>query len=244
MPLLERSSLPEYPQWLQSAQSTGAFLLLDKPRGWTSFEAVAFVRRRLRRRAGHAGTLDPLATGLLIIGIGTATKLLTDFHTLPKTYLTTLKLGAVTDTDDAEAPEQVLCPELRVSTDELQQLLERFRGELQQVPPRYAAVKYHGKRLYELARAGIEVHPVPRTVTIFELELLGVELPYVQLRLVCSAGTYVRALARDIGMALGCGAYVVELRRSAIGEYRVEEALTPEEFAQQTASHAPLHSTG
>ncbi|GBD07559.1 tRNA pseudouridine synthase B [bacterium HR21] len=244
MPILERSSREAYPLWLRSAQSAGAFLLLDKPRGWTSFEAVAFVRRQLRRRAGHAGTLDPLATGLLIVGIGTATKLLTDFQQLPKTYVTTLKLGAITETDDAEAPEQVLCPEVRVTEQELQQVLERFRGEISQTPPRYAAVKYRGKRLYELARAGVQFQPLPRRVTIFELELQGMELPYVQLRIVCSAGTYVRAIARDIGTALGCGAYVVELRRSAIGEYRVEEALTPEEFTQCTASYAPLHPVG
>lgn len=240
MPFLERSSLQSFAQWLHYARTTGAFALLDKPQGWTSFAVVAFLRRLLRlRRIGHAGTLDPLATGLLIVGIGKATAKLASFQQLPKTYRTTLKLGAVTETDDAEAPEQLLCSELTVSKEEFQRLLERFRGEIEQIPPRYAALKHHGRPLYALSRAGILVTPKPRRVHIWELELLAFDLPYAQLRIVCSAGTYIRALARDIGLAAGCGAYVVELRRLAIGPYSVDEAVTPDELVHDGHAHIP-----
>ncbi len=241
MPILERSCTEAFSEWVHSARTSGAFLLLDKPKGWTSFDAVAFVRARLRRRTGHAGTLDPIATGLLILGLGAATKVLGDFQQLPKTYRATLKLGATTDTDDAEAPERIVCPEVTVTEEEIRRQLERFRGTLRQIPPRYAAIKHQGKRLYELARAGIAVQPPARTVTISQLELHSFTPPLLELSLVCSAGTYVRALARDLGEALGCGAYVLELRRCAIGPYRVEDALTPQEFAHWIDSYARLH---
>lgn len=242
MPILERSTAKEYPAWLRQAQQQGAFLLLDKPRGWTSFDAVAFLRRLLAlRRIGHAGTLDPLATGLLILGVGRATRMLSHFQKLPKTYTTTLKLGAITETDDAEAPEQPICSSITIGEEEFRRILERFRGTLEQVPPRYSAVKYRGRRLYELSRAGITVMPQPRTVHIYQLELLRFDPPFVSLQVSCSAGTYIRALARDIGMAAGCGAYVLELRRLAIGPYHVENALTPEEFARLVSEHARVH---
>lgn len=215
-------------------------MLLDKPRGWTSFEAVLFLRRLLQlRRIGHAGTLDPLATGLLILGIGQATKKLAFFQKLPKTYSTTLKLGAITETEDAEAPEQVLCPQITLSEAEFRLLLERFRGDIEQIPPRYAAIKYRGQRLYALSRSGVEVTPQPRRVHIAELELLDFSPPYARLRVVCSAGTYIRALVRDIGIAAGVGAYVVELRRLAIGPYTVEDAITPDELASYSNACLP-----
>lgn len=245
MPILDRESVPELAAWLYRAREHGAFLLVDKPRGWTSFAVVDFLRRLLgQRRIGHAGTLDPLATGLLIVGIGRATRLLPSFQQLPKTYVTTVKLGAVTETDDAEAPEQVICPELSITELDVRRTLERFRGTIEQIPPRYSAVKQGGRRLYELARAGVPVTPRPRTVFIAELELLRFAPPYAQLRVVCSAGTYIRALARDIGATLGCGAYVTELRRLAIGPYQVEHALTPDELSSLLHSHARLHPVG
>ncbi|MDW8225755.1 MAG: tRNA pseudouridine(55) synthase TruB [Bacteroidota bacterium] len=242
MPILERTTIAEYPDWLQRAQAHGAFVLIDKPYGCTSFDVVAFVRSQARlRRVGHAGTLDPLATGLLVLGIGKATKALPAFQQMSKTYVATLKLGAVTETGDAEAPEHLFSSEVTITEEQLQHVLQRFRGVIEQIPPPFAAVKYCGQRSYHLARAGILVPPKPRTVLIAELELLQVVLPYIRLRLVCSTGTYVRALARDIGIALGCGAYIVELRRTAIGNYRVEDALSPEEFAHCAAYHAGVY---
>ncbi len=244
MPILERSSLRKFSEWLQYAHQQGAFVLIDKPLQWTSFAVVAFLRRHLHlRRIGHAGTLDPLATGLLILGIGQATKFLSHFQQLPKTYETTFKLGATTETDDAEAPEQLRCPECTVSELELHSVLQRFRGEIEQIPPRYSAIKYGGRRLHELSRSGIVVTPKPRRVFIAELELLEFTPPYARFRVICSAGTYIRALARDIGDALGCGAYVVQLRRVAIGPYTVEEALRPEELSQYVQLHASVQTT-
>lgn len=243
LPFLRRSTLDQLPEWLSVARSVGAFILLDKPRYWSSFDTVRFLRRLLGlRRIGHAGTLDPLATGLLILGIGRATRLLPTFQRMPKTYVTRMKLGAITATDDAEAPEQPICSELTVTEAEFRQLLERFRGTIEQVPPQYSAVHHGGKRLYELARAGISVSPLPRTVHIAELELTRWEPPFAELFTVCSTGTYVRALVRDLGAAAGCGAYVVELRRLAIGPYHVDDAVSPDELSQAIAQqHARLH---
>lgn len=237
-PVLDRSGAQQYGEWLQRAQRSGGFVLVDKPKGWTSFDVVRFLRRLWGiRKIGHAGTLDPLATGLLILGVNAATRHLSSLQALVKQYQTTIKLGAVTATDDAEAPEQPVGPVPDLTAADLEAVLERFRGTIEQVPPAYSALKYRGQRFYELARRGQLPPASARTVHIWRLELVELRLPFVRLSVACSAGTYIRALARDIGAALGCGAYVYELRRTAIGDFRCEAAWTPQELEQLHQEH-------
>jgi tRNA pseudouridine55 synthase len=218
------------------------FLLVDKPAGITSHTVVDRVRRVTgERRVGHAGTLDPFATGLLIVGVGRdCTKRLGEFLGQDKSYEATMVLGASSDTQDGtgtRTPTNVPLP----SPAELEAVMEKFRGPLLQTPPMYSAKKIGGKKLYELARAGQEVERAPVAVTIHELTLLSHDSPHATFRVRCSSGTYVRTIAHDIGQALGCGAYLETLRRTSIGEIAIGRAvpldgLTKENwtnFAQQ-----------
>jgi tRNA pseudouridine55 synthase len=199
-------------------------LLLDKPHGWTSHQAVQAVKRWYRaERAGHTGTLDPLATGLLALCLGEATKFASGWLDADKTYVADIELGAATTTGDAEGEVRDRRP-VTADIDAVQAALARFRGAIEQVPPMFAALKRNGKPLYELARQGIEVERSPRAVVIHELELERYERPHLRVRVRCSKGTYVRTLAEDIGRALGCGAHLSGLRRTAIASMLLEQA--------------------
>ncbi len=200
-------------------------LNVDKPAGMTSHDVVQQVRRLAgQRRVGHAGTLDPLATGVLLVCLGRATRLVEYLVDRPKVYEATVRLGQETDTYDADGAVVRERP-VAVTPAEVTAALALFRGEIEQVPPMYSAVKRDGQPLYRLARQGIEVARPPRTVTIYELTLLEATLPTIRLRVRCGAGTYIRAIAHDLGQALGCGAHVSALRRTAVGDFGVETAV-------------------
>jgi tRNA pseudouridine55 synthase len=203
------------------------FLLVDKPGGWTSHDVVARCRRLLgEKRLGHAGTLDPMATGLLILGVGRATRLLRFVQHLPKTYLATAQLGVATDTLDADGA--VLTREaMPVSEAEVAAVATRFVGTISQVPPMVSALRVEGRRLYDLARQGLEVTRQARTVEVYSLDVVDFapsDYPEVTFRVRCSTGTYVRTLADDLARALGGRAHLTALRRLRIGSRRVEEA--------------------
>jgi tRNA pseudouridine55 synthase len=204
---------------------SGGVLLVDKPRGWTSFDVVKKVRGTLRvKKVGHAGTLDPMATGLLILCSGPMTKSIDTFQALVKSYEGALRLGAITASYDAETPEEQLRPVKDIDDQRLRAAASAYVGEIEQLPPMYSAVKVDGRRLYALARKGKEVERKARVVTVERFEITAVELPDVRFRVVCSKGTYVRSLAHDLGQDLGCGAYLTELRRTAIGNFHASEA--------------------
>jgi tRNA pseudouridine55 synthase len=203
-------------------------LLLDKPVGITSNRALQEAKRLLgANKAGHAGTLDPMASGLLVLLFGEATKFAGPLLDSDKEYLATLKLGSRTNTGDAEGEVLEVRP-VNASAAEVAAVLERFRGAIDQVPPMYSALKRDGVPLYKLARQGRTVERAARQVQISELELLGYQAPLAQLRVRCSKGTYVRSLGEDIGAVLGTGAHLAALRRTGAGRFRVEEALTLE----------------
>lgn len=212
----------------------GKIILVDKPAGMTSHDVVDRVRRIYKtRKVGHAGTLDPFATGLLIIGIESATKELSNYVGLDKTYIATAKLGATSTTED---PEGEITErngfDVPKSTD-IETALDRFRGGYLQTASAFSAKKVGGRKLYDLARGGkLEGVEIPKKqVTISELKVLKYEWPYLEFEVACSSGTYVRALARDIGEALGCGAYLTALRRTRIGEYLIREAKKLDEIS-------------
>jgi tRNA pseudouridine55 synthase len=210
----------------------GEFLLVNKPKGWTSFDVVSRVRWLLGvKRVGHAGTLDPMATGLLILCTGEHTKEVQQFVGLEKEYRVEIMLGGRTETFDAESPVVEHSDYSGVTEEVLRQTLAGFTGHQAQLPPMWSAVKVHGKRLYKYARKGQEVTRTPREVFIRSIDLLEFAPPIVSLRVVCSKGTYVRTLVDDIGRALGCGAYVNALERTRIGHYHLSDAVTLDELA-------------
>lgn len=203
----------------------GGILNIDKPGGMTSHDVVNRVRRVAGlRRVGHAGTLDPLATGVLLLCLGRAARLVEYLVGQPKTYETAVRLGQRTNTYDAEGVvlEERPCT---FTSDDLNHALSHFRGTIQQTPPLYSAIKKDGQPLYKLARQGIEVEVEPRQVTIDELEVTAVTLPILTLRITCSSGTYIRSLAHDLGEMLGCGGHVAELRRTAVGTFSTDTAV-------------------
>lgn len=210
-----------------------AVLLMDKPGGWSSFDVIRKLRRVLQvRKIGHAGTLDPMATGLLICLVGRATKLMNSFMTQPKVYEGVLRLGEVTSSHDAET-EVVERHDWQHLTDEkLEEARRMFVGDIEQLPPMYSAVKVEGERLYHKARRGEEVVRPPRSVHIEAFDLIGQEGPDITFRVHCSKGTYIRSLAYDFGMRLGVGAHLVALRRTAIGPYTVDRAWRPEQLEE------------
>ncbi len=210
------------------------FLLLDKPKGITSHDVVDEVRKITgERRVGHAGTLDPNATGLLIVGVGRdSTKKLGEITlNTKKTYEAEIFLGETRDTDDSEG--RILRQNsLRPRLEEIKYVLQFFVGEQMQMPPAYSAIKLKGKKAYELARAGKEVGLKPRKVTIYNIHLVSYDYPILKVTTEVSSGTYIRALARDLGEKLGCGAYLKELRRNKIGNFTVEQARTINQLRQ------------
>ena len=220
-------------------------VIIDKPQGWTSQDVTARLRRVFNtRRIGHGGTLDPMATGVLPVFVGRATRGVEFFEHAEKIYETVLRLGITTDTEDISGT--VLTEQDAFVTGEmLEKTLEKFRGEIMQVPPMYSALKINGQKLVDLARKGREVERQPRPITIHELTLLGMEAEGIRLRVRCSKGTYIRTLCKDIGEALGCGGCMAELRRVSAGEYRIEEAVplqvlleteTPEQYLRPVDS--------
>jgi tRNA pseudouridine55 synthase len=208
------------------------FLLIDKPSGPTSHDVVAKLRGITGiKRIGHGGTLDPLATGLLVIGLGAATKQLEQFVQGDKTYLATVCLGATSTTDDAEGELKPVSGEHQPKSQEIKQALSSLVGPQQQLPPVYSAIKTKGKKHYELARAGKPGDRTPRPVTIHSIELLDYTWPDVRFRTSVSKGTYIRALARDLGDRLGTGGYLSALRRERVGAFRIEDAHSLDELA-------------
>lgn len=216
-------------------------LLLDKPVGLTSNQALQTVKRLLNAcKAGHTGSLDPIATGLLPLFFGEATKLTQFLLNADKRYWTVFRLGFGTTTYDSEGEATAIRP-VTASPRDIERALQRFHGEIEQIPPMYSAIKHNGEALYKLARAGVEVEREPRVVTMHEIKVLGFEKDLLTLEIACSKGTYVRSLAHDLGELLGCGAHVTQLRRLAIGDVTIEKAVsldrlqsleTPDERAQ------------
>jgi tRNA pseudouridine55 synthase len=221
----------------------GEVLLIDKPYTWSSFQAVNKIKHaiknhpslvidgeRVRPKIGHAGTLDPLATGLLIICTGKKTKTINTMMEMEKEYTGTFFVGATTPCYDLEKAVDKEYSTSHITAAMLQQAARELTGSIQQVPPVFSAVLIDGKRAYELARAGIETELKAREIHIREFELINTDLPSIDFRIVCSKGTYIRSIARDLGLALGSGAHLTKLRRTRIGNFKVEDAVTPQEF--------------
>lgn len=209
----------------------GQVILIDKPLYWTSFDAVRKVRYLVKtKKVGHAGTLDPLATGLLIICTGKFTKKINEYMAQEKEYTGTITLGATTPTYDLESEPVNHFSLESLTTEKIHAATIPFTGAIMQTPPIHSAIKKEGKRVYELARKGVDVKLEPRPVTIYTFEITRIELPEVDFRVVCSTGTYIRSLANDFGQALGCGGYLSKLRRTKIGEFSVDNAYTIESF--------------
>lgn len=212
----------------------GKMLLIDKPLRWTSFDAVAKIRSLIRiKKVGHAGTLDPLATGLLIICTGKFTKKINEYMAQEKEYTGTFTLGATTPTYDLESEPENFKPFQQFTAGEINEAARLFTGEILQLPPMHSAVKVAGKPLYKSARKGVEVKVEQRKVFVSVFEITKLELPVVEFRIVCSTGTYIRSIASDFGKTLGCGAYLSSLRRTRIGAFTVADALTIETFAEK-----------
>lgn len=218
----------------------GKVLLIDKPLAWSSFQAVNKLKYILKRKydlpkkfkIGHAGTLDPLATGLLIICTGKFTKKITEIQAQIKEYTGTIVLGATTPSYDLETEVDATFPTAHITEALILETTHKFLGEINQKPPVFSAIKKDGKRLYEHARAGDEVEIQSRKTTIYEFEITRIQLPEVDFRVQCSKGTYIRSLAFDFGSALQSGGHLSALRRTKIGDYSVENAILPDDFEQ------------
>lgn len=212
--------------------TSGYIFLLDKPLDWTSFQAVNKIKYKLKRefdlpkkfKIGHAGTLDPRATGLLIVCCGKFTKKIPEIQDAPKEYWTEIKIGVQTESYDTEKPEILHQDISHITEDQVKQVLEKFVGEIEQKPPVYSAIKIDGERAYNLARAGEEVEMKSRKTTIHYINDITIDFPLVSFTVGCSKGTYIRSLAHDIGQELGVGAYLTQLRRTKIGDYKIEDA--------------------
>lgn len=213
---------------------SGYVFLLDKPLDWTSFQAVNKMKYKLKRefnlpkkfKIGHAGTLDPRATGLLIVCCGKFTKKIPEIQDAPKEYWTEIKIGVQTESYDTEKPEILQQSIDHISEEQVREILGKFVGEIEQKPPVYSAIKIDGQRAYNLARAGEEVEMKSRKTTIFYIKDVKVDFPLISFTVGCSKGTYIRSLAHDIGQDLGVGAYLTQLRRTKIGDYTIENATT------------------
>ena len=221
------------------APSLEGILLIDKPSGLTSHDIVDRVRRKLRmKRVGHAGTLDPSATGLLILLIGRATKVSQYLMSLDKVYEGTLKLGEETDTHDVEGSVVATCEVPELDTSQITEFLQKFSGDQYQIPPMFSAKKVGGVPLYKLARRGKTVEREPRFIRVSSIELLDFSSPMVSFRIHCSKGTYVRTMVHDLGQKIGCGAYLMVLRRTEIERFRLSAGIPLEEFENLTAPEA------
>jgi tRNA pseudouridine55 synthase len=218
----------------QNIYTSGQVLLIDKPLGWTSFDAVRTIRNLVQtKKVGHAGTLDPLATGLLIICTGKFTKSINQYMAQEKEYTGTITLGSTTPTFDLESEPVQFQPYAHLTAEQIIEGTEKFTGPIHQVPPVHSAIKQGGTRVYTLARKGIEVVMQPRQITIHEFSIEEIALPLVHFKVVCSTGTYIRSLANDFGEHLGCGGHLSSLRRTRIGAFKVEDAQTVKAFEEQ-----------
>jgi tRNA pseudouridine55 synthase len=212
----------------------GEEILIDKPFGWSSFKVVYEIRNSIGwLKIGHAGTLDPFATGLLILCTGKKTKSISEFQDLEKTYSGTITLGKATPSMDLETEILSEKPFSHITEEQIYLLKEEFTGKIMQVPPMYSAIKQNGKNLYKLARKGKTVERQPRQINISGFNITKVELPLVHFEIICSKGTYLRVIANDFGEKLGCGGVLSSLRRSKIGDFSVENALSVEEFKER-----------
>lgn len=217
----------------------GEILNINKPEGWTSFDVVKKVRNQIKpAKVGHAGTLDPFATGVLLVCTGKATKRVQELMELQKEYVATVELGKTTDTFDVTGTVLSEADPAGITMDDVRRVQARFEGQIEQVPPMYSAVKVNGERLYNLARRGEEVPRKARKVYIYKLDLLDFAVPYLQFKIVCSKGTYIRALADEMGKELGTGAYLKTLCRTRIGPYRLEDAYSLSDFIEQLQTSA------
>jgi tRNA pseudouridine55 synthase len=218
----------------------GQVLLIDKPLKWSSFQAVNKLKYALKNnfdlpkkfKIGHAGTLDPLATGLLIICTGKFTKTISEIQAQTKEYTGTITVGSTTPSYDLETEVNATFPTEHITETLIQETVTQFLGEIDQKPPVFSAIKKDGKRMYEHARAGEEVEIQSRKTTIYEFEITRIELPEIDFRVQCSKGTYIRSLAYDFGLALNSGGHLTALRRTKIGAYSVENALSPDDFVE------------
>ncbi|MDR1203054.1 MAG: tRNA pseudouridine(55) synthase TruB [Tannerellaceae bacterium] len=216
---------------------SGEVLYFNKPLKWTSFDLVNRFRYKLSRKldvkkikVGHAGTLDPLATGVMILCTGKATKRIDEFQYQTKEYVATLKLGETTPSFDLEREVDAVYPTEHITCEKVKEVLSQFTGTIQQTPPVFSAVKVNGRRAYKFARKGRDVELKPKTLVIDELELLECDIPIIKIRVVCSKGTYIRALARDIGEALDSGAHLTALERTRIGDITLAMCMNPEDI--------------
>ena len=217
----------------------GEVLAIYKPYKWTSFQIVNKVRYHLSRKlgvkrfkVGHAGTLDPLATGVLLLCTGKATKRIEELQAHIKEYVAELMLGATTPSFDMEHPVNATYPTEHITEETIRNVLGQFIGDIAQRPPLFSACKVDGKRAYDLARKGSDMELAPKQIHIDEIELLECNLPQIKIRVVCGKGTYIRSLARDIGEALNSGAYLTSLTRTRVGDYKIEECLSPDNFQE------------
>ncbi len=225
----------------------GQIILIDKPLTWSSFQAVNKLKYILKRhynlpkkfKIGHAGTLDPLATGLLIICTGKFTKTITEIQAQAKEYIGTITLGSTTPSYDLETEVDATFPTEHISSDLILETTKHFLGEIDQKPPVFSAIKKDGVRLYEHARAGETIEIAFRKTTIYEFEITRIALPEIDFRVICSKGTYIRSLAFDFGKALESGGYLSALRRTKIGNYNVNDAVIPQVFEQQLSASTP-----
>jgi tRNA pseudouridine55 synthase len=219
---------------LQLPYAEGKVLLIDKPLHWTSFDIVRKLRGMLQiKKIGHAGTLDPLATGLLIVCTGKFTKKINEYMAQQKEYTGHITLGAVTPTFDLESEPEQFKDYTALTIDAIKNAAQQFTGAIEQLPPVYSAIKKNGVALYDLARKGVEVKLTPRNITIYTFEITAISLPVIEFKVVCSTGTYIRSLANDFGAALGCGAYLSSLRRTGIGEFKVSDSIDPDVLMQE-----------
>ena len=228
----------------------GEVLFFNKPLTWTSFDLVNKFRYKLSRKlkvkkikVGHAGTLDPLATGVMIVCTGKATKRIDEFQFQTKEYIATLKLGETTPSFDLEKEVDAVYPTEHITRELVEEVLKQFIGTIEQVPPVFSACKIEGKRAYELARNCEEVPLKAKTLVIVEIELLAYELPVVKIRVVCSKGTYIRALARDIGVALHSGAHLIALERTRVGDVTLDQCMNPEDIDAFLDREIPAEET-
>jgi len=217
----------------------GQIIIVDKPLGWTSFQVVNKLRWAIRQKfrikkikVGHAGTLDPLATGLLVVCTGKFTKKINDFQSESKEYTGTITLGATTPSYDLETEIDQIFPTSHITQKNIQDASKTFLGKIQQTPPLYSAIKKDGIRLYELARKGENTEINSREIEIFSFEITQIEIPEVKFKIVCSKGTYIRSIANDFGKTLQSGAHLTELRRTKSGDFDLSNAVSPEEFAK------------
>jgi len=224
----------------------GEILYFDKPLHWTSFDLVNKIRYEISRffkikkiKVGHAGTLDPLATGVMIVCTGKATKRIDELQYLTKEYIATIRLGATTPSFDLETGVDAVFNTSHITKEAVEKTLQRFTGSIEQIPPAYSAVKVQGDKAYDLARKGIAVELKPKLLVIDEMELLSFRPDELKVRIVCSKGTYIRALARDIGIALDSGAHLTQLQRTKIGDITLDQCLTVEDFTTSLRGRSP-----